>query len=58
MTSTVVDLWRMLADYDSRTVVMLDNCDVTNDVCKTLLVLPSVDQLMILSKVQNTYMCL
>ncbi|KAK2156063.1 hypothetical protein NP493_2005g00006 [Ridgeia piscesae] len=35
MTSTVVDLWRMLADYDSRTVVRLDDCDVTDDQCAT-----------------------
>ena len=44
MTSTVVDLWRMLADYDSRTVVRLDDCDVTDDVCTTPLVSPSADQ--------------
>ncbi|KAI0209848.1 Receptor-type tyrosine-protein phosphatase kappa [Lamellibrachia satsuma] len=31
MTTTVVDLWRLLYDHESRTVVMLDDCDVTDD---------------------------
>ena len=32
MTATVVDLWRLLNDHESRTVVMLDHSDVTDDV--------------------------
>ena len=32
MTATVVDLWRLLNDHESRTVVMLDHSDVTGDV--------------------------
>ncbi|KAK2191690.1 hypothetical protein NP493_48g07132 [Ridgeia piscesae] len=33
MTATVVDLWRLLNDHESRTVVMLDHSDVTDDEC-------------------------
>ncbi|KAK2191692.1 hypothetical protein NP493_48g07145 [Ridgeia piscesae] len=33
MTATVVDLWRLLNDHESRTVVMLDHSDVTGDEC-------------------------
>ncbi|KAI0209847.1 Receptor-type tyrosine-protein phosphatase mu [Lamellibrachia satsuma] len=33
MTTTVVDLWRLLYDHESRTVVMLDDNDVTDDQC-------------------------
>ncbi|KAI0231380.1 Receptor-type tyrosine-protein phosphatase mu, partial [Lamellibrachia satsuma] len=33
MTATVVDMWRLLNDHESRTVVMLDDCDVTDDEC-------------------------
>ena len=32
MTNTVIDMWRLLADHESCTVVMLDDCDVTDDV--------------------------
>ncbi|KAI0209894.1 Receptor-type tyrosine-protein phosphatase kappa [Lamellibrachia satsuma] len=35
MTTTVVDMWRLLADHESRTVVMLDDSDVTDDQCST-----------------------
>ncbi|KAK2175548.1 hypothetical protein NP493_723g02053 [Ridgeia piscesae] len=35
MESTVVDLWRLLADHESRTVVMLDDCDISDDQCAT-----------------------
>ncbi|KAI0230738.1 Receptor-type tyrosine-protein phosphatase mu [Lamellibrachia satsuma] len=33
MTATVVDMWRLLNDHESRTVVMLDDSDVTDDQC-------------------------
>ncbi|KAI0234921.1 Receptor-type tyrosine-protein phosphatase mu [Lamellibrachia satsuma] len=31
MTTTVVDMWRLLNDHESRAVIMLDNNDVTDD---------------------------
>ena len=37
MTATVVDMWRLLNDHESRTVVMLDDSDVTDDVRTKLL---------------------
>ncbi|KAI0218665.1 hypothetical protein LSAT2_029625, partial [Lamellibrachia satsuma] len=33
MAATVVDMWRLLNDHESRTVVMLDDSDVTDDEC-------------------------
>ena len=32
MTTTVVDMWRLLNDHESRAVIMLDDNDVTDDV--------------------------
>ena len=34
MTTTVVDLWRLLNDYECRTVVMLDDVEDTDGVSK------------------------
>ncbi|KAI0224033.1 hypothetical protein LSAT2_024929 [Lamellibrachia satsuma] len=31
MTTTVVDMWRLLNDHESRAVIMLDDIDVTDD---------------------------
>ena len=37
MTNTVVDLWRLLVDHRSVTVIMLDHNDVTDEVHASLL---------------------
>ena len=44
MTTTVVDMWRLLADHESRTVVMLDDSDVADDVRTQPLVSPPVGE--------------